>query len=328
MRPGKFARRLTTAGVLLLWLSPANVSAQLEAENADPVLHDHHAPAHVDARPIISRLKVPLVRPRRMLLDPQGSLFVADWGAGTVLRVTPDGEVSIVADKLNEPAGLARDNGGNLYVSTHAQGMPEAGTVIRISETGEQTVFAEGLSGPTGLAFDAHDNLFVANFDGNTIVRIGPDGDSTLVTDSIPTPAALVFDEAGRLFAVSSTQGTLYRISLTGEIAVLARGLQVPSDLAIDPEGHLIVTNFGGTELSYVDEKGEVSTFALVPKGTISLAFNHEGNLVLANWDYHFLLKVISNLTIPCPHCGKRIPIRLRPERKRKPPSKPANPMI
>jgi hypothetical protein len=81
----------------------------------------------------------------------------------------------------------------------------------------------------------------------------------------------------------------------------------------------LIATNFGGTELTYIDPMGGTKTFALVPKGTIGIQFDLAGNLIFVNWDYQTLMKVTTNLSIPCPHCEKAIPLRLRPRQKPKP---------
>lgn len=296
------------------------------------LLGDHpHEPIDLDARPIVSRYNATLLRPRRILLDPAGQLYVADWEAGAVLRIGTNGKTTLVADGLDEPAGLARDLSGNLYVAAHAGGMAGAGRVIRITPAGEQTVYAAGLTGPTALAFDPMGQLYVANFHENSIVRVDPNGNALTVAQGIPTPAALVFDGTGALYAVSSTDGTLLRINSMGEPTVVCRGLSTPSDLAIDPEGHLIVANYGGTELLYVSAKGEARTFAVVPKGTIGLEFDPAGNLLLVNWDLQCVMKVTTQLAVPCPHCGRDIPVRLRakepPPDRRQPPS-PNGPVI
>ena len=49
------------------------------------------------------------------------------------------------------------------------------------------------------------------------------------------------------------------------------------------------------------------------------MIFDLAGNLVFVNWDYQTLMKVTTNLSIPCPHCEKAIPLRLRPRQKPKP---------
>ncbi|WP_166819918.1 NHL repeat-containing protein [Thalassoroseus pseudoceratinae] len=288
----------------------------------------HHHPVRLNARPIVSRFDVALSKPRRVLISPDGSMLVADWGADVVLKITTTSEVTVFASNLHEPAGLARDAAGNLYVANHASGIAGEGTVVKISPGGMPIVFADGLCGPTGLAFDPQGTLFVADFQGDRIVRITPDGDSQTFVDELPTPAALAFDQHGYLYTASSTEGTVYRIDAMGNRFIVCQGLTVPSDLAFDSQGHLIVTNYGGTELTYVDPMGTGRIFATVPKGTIGLDFDADGNLVFVNWDFQTLMKITMNLQIPCPHCGQTIPLQLRPRQPKPTRSKPSGPVI
>ncbi|MCC7419071.1 MAG: NHL repeat-containing protein [Planctomycetaceae bacterium] len=285
-----------------------------------------HDPIDLDARPIIARSKVSFVRPRRILVEPDGQLIVADWGAGTLLRISPDDKTTVLANGLNEPAGLARDTQGNIYVSSHAGGVVHAGTIVKISAMGEQSIVAEGLTGPTALAFDPSGYLCVAHFHNDEVLRISPTGQVNVLVGDIPAPSALVFDASGTLYIASSTEGVVYQLPAMGGmggLSVFARGLQVPSDLAIDPEGHLIAANFAGNELSYLDGKNAPTLFAVVPKGTIAQAFDLAGNLVLVNWDFQLLMRVTMQLSVPCPHCGKPIPLRFRPRQTDVKPAKP-----
>jgi sugar lactone lactonase YvrE len=283
-----------------------------------------HTPIDIDARPIIEKYRVPLVHPRRLLLDRLGNILVADWEAGTVVKVDAEGKSSIVVDGLIEPAGLAHDAMGNLYVSQHSEGMTKSGSVVRISPEGEKSVFAAGFSGPTALAFGPMGDLFVANIQDATISRVTPNGDTSTFVSEIPSPGALAFDKAGFLYAASSTDGIVFRINPMGDVGLLARGLQVPSDLCFDNKGYLIVSNYGGTELTYIDAKGNTRMFAAVPKGTIGHAFDALGNLVLVNWDQQYLMKVTTHLAVPCPHCEQKIPVRLRRKSTKKPEKKTA----
>jgi sugar lactone lactonase YvrE len=284
-----------------------------------PTTEHRHEPIELSTRPMVKRYSVPLFRPRRVLIDPAGNVFTADWSAGVVLKITPEGRTHSVVDDLNEPAGLAMDQSGNLYVSQHAQEMPEAGSIVKISATGERSTLAGGFTGPSGMTIDQTENLFVANFHDNTVSRITLGGEVSTFAEEIPNPAASVFDHHGVLYAVSSTEGTVHRIDSNGNHSVFARGLYIPSDISITPHGHLVVTNFGETRLSLVSDTGKVKTFAGVPQGTISVSFDRDGNFFLVGWDDRSLMKVTTNFSIPCPHCSRRIPVRLgSPKSKRK----------
>lgn len=298
-------RTLTVVLAALMCASAALGQTAIEQEH-------RHTPVIVDARPIISRIDVPLERPRRIVLDADQNVYIADWGTGAVVKVTPDGDVQVLLERLNQPSGLAFDRMGNLYVSTYAQGMTGEGTIVKVPVMGEAVVLVEGLSGPIDLAVDTEDNIFVASFDRDLVLRISPKDGTSLVFAEVAHPAALALDRDNRLYVASATTGTILRVAKDAEAVVVARGLPEPSDLNFDAEGHLIAVNFGGTELIYIDAEGRTSLFALVPKGTIAAAFTRDGNMCLANWDLHLLLKVTSRLSVPCPHCGKPIPIHLK----------------
>ena len=319
--------RVLTLVVGLVCGASESASAQQSPPIGEVIGGHRHMPIDIDARPIIEKFRVPLERPRRLLLDTMGNIIVADWEAGTGVKVDSEGKSSIIVDGLVEPAGLAQDAMGNLYVSQHAEGMTKSGSVVRISPEGEKSVFAEGFSGPTALTFGPMGDLFVANIQDATISRVTPNGEVSTFVSEIPSPGALAFDKAGALYAASSTEGIVFRINSMGEVGILTRGLQVPSDLCFDNKGHLIVANYGGTELTYIDPKGNARAFAVVPKGTIGHAFDALGNLVLVNWDQHYLMKVTTHLAVPCPHCEQKIPVRLRRKSTKKP-EKTAPPVI
>ena len=285
------------------------VYAADELRADDP--HEHQ-PVEIDSRPMVTRLDVPLLRPRRLLVESDGRIVVADWAAGTVIEVDPEGRHSLLATGLYEPAGLARDPFGVVYVSTHAGGMTGAGGIHRLMPGDEPQPIVDGLTGPTDLAFGPDGYLYVASFHEDAILRVGPDGGMAMIVATVPAPAALAFDPAGVLHVASSTDGALFRISSMGEVTIVARDLHVPSDLAFDREGHLIVANYGTKELTYVEPFGRLQKFAIVPEGTIAIDFDADGNLLFVNWDGQYLMKVTTKLTVPCPHCGQPIPVRLR----------------
>lgn len=304
-------------------LALALLNGQLPAAET----HSHQA-IEVDSPPIISKLTGELLRPRRMLVKPNGTILVADWGAGTVISISPKGKSKIIAQDMDEPAGLAMDSVGNLYVAAHAQGMNKEGAVYKITPDGMKSEYAVGFNGPTALAFDTQDNLYVANFQDNTISRVNTSREVSTFVANIPSPSAIVFDADGNLLALSATEGTIYRITTMAEgsmaeVSVFARGLSAATDLTYHPDGHLIAVNFGRAELVHITPRGQVKVFAFVPKGTVTAGFDRDSNLLVGNWDDHTLLKITTNLKIKCPHCNTPIPIRLRVRPKKLPPTPP-----
>lgn len=302
-----------------LAFSASTLSAQ-ESSKAKPAPH-RHTPITLHSRPIISKYDVSLTRPRRVLFH-KGSLYAADFGAGTVVKVTKDGRSRVIAEELNDPAGLAVDSQGQLYVSTFAQGMEKAGTIVRIGSGGMASVFATGLSGPTALAFDSQDNLYVAGLTHNTVSRVDSNGEVTTFIPNVSAPTGLLFDSKDRLYVLSASEGSLYRADAMAELTRVATGFNSPSDLVAGPAKQMIVVDYGRRRLVSVTSKGKVNLFALVPRGTVTATFDRLGNVIIANSDDRTLVKVTSNLSIKCPHCGRKIPVRLRP-RPRKPSAAP-----
>ncbi|MBT4867947.1 MAG: hypothetical protein HON53_22830, partial [Planctomycetaceae bacterium] len=73
--------RQLALGLSVVLLLVPEIGAQDSAlpDSAFTPAQHRHDPIDVDARPIVSRLAVSLVQPRRMLRDGQGNLYVADW---------------------------------------------------------------------------------------------------------------------------------------------------------------------------------------------------------------------------------------------------------
>lgn len=209
-----------------------------------------------------SPLTGPLQRfawPLGLTIDHNGVMYVADGDHAVVFKVTPAGEVSVLAGKSAEyatidgPAATARfntllavavDGSGNVFAADNH-------TIRKITPTGDVSTFT-GVAGENGtadgmlaaarfgeissLVFDAAGNLYAVD-DGCVIRKITPAGVvSTLAgqrgehghVDSIGAAArfgyiaALAVDAAGNLYASDSLTVTIRRISTTGVVSTFA----------------------------------------------------------------------------------------------------------
>ena len=95
-----------------------------------------------------------LDRPLGITARPDGSLVVAEAGAGRVLAIDDTDTVTVLAEGLDQPADVALDAEQRCYVSDERRG-----TVYRI-DNGTLVPVAAGLGAPQGLAIRG-DELFI-----------------------------------------------------------------------------------------------------------------------------------------------------------------------
>lgn len=107
--------------------------------------------------------------PSGLTFDSQGNLYVANFNANSVDRISRDGTRSIFASggHLKGPIGLVADDGGNIYVANYS-----GGTVARITPAGISTVIATDFKKPYYLTLGPGGNLFVSQQEDNSVIRI------------------------------------------------------------------------------------------------------------------------------------------------------------
>ncbi|WP_327595281.1 hypothetical protein [Streptomyces chartreusis] len=125
-----------------------------------------------------------LRRPLGITVAPDGSLVVAESGAGRVVAVGEDDSVGVLVDGLDRPADVAFDGEGRCYVSDEG-----AGAVLRIEADAPPTVVADGLDAPQGLAV-LGEELFTVETGRRRLCAVSPaTGETRIEAEDLPVGA-------------------------------------------------------------------------------------------------------------------------------------------
>jgi DNA-binding beta-propeller fold protein YncE len=188
-----------------------------------------------------------LSNPRGLALLPSGPLVVADTGSHTIRRVTPAGEVEVLAGggsgfadgplpvaRFRSPEGVAVRPDGAVVVADTGNNAIRA-----ILPGGGVSTLAGGREGklderknlamfrrPRGVAVDAAGNVFVADTDNHCIRRLTPDGTVTTLAGGDPgyqdgdgaaakfrAPHAIAVDAAGTLYVADLGNHRIRRLA-------------------------------------------------------------------------------------------------------------------
>jgi sugar lactone lactonase YvrE len=204
--------------------------------------------------------------PGAVAADRQGNLYVADTMnhrirkvdvvTGVIATIAGTGQHRCSGDggpataaALNEPAALAVDGRGNLYIADQSNNRVRrvelsTGTITTVAGTGETGYTGDGvpateagLSGPSGLA-------------------IGPDG-ALLIADTFSGRIRRIDPETGLIGTVAGDGGE-YRFSgLPNEFST---SLSRPYGIALDGDGNLLITDSDSHLIRRWDRRKKIIT--------------------------------------------------------------------
>lgn len=150
----------------------------------------------------------------------RGNLYAVEPNHGELDRITPDGQISRVAD-ISATQGhivpTAMAFHGNFYVG-NLNTFPivdGSSKILKINPGGQVHVAVEGLTTVLGVAFDHQGRMYVL--------------ENTTGGNPFPTPGT----------------GQVVRIGPRGEQTVIASGLFLPTGMTFGPDGNLYVSNVG-----------------------------------------------------------------------------------
>jgi sugar lactone lactonase YvrE len=251
--------------------------------------------------------------PAGIAIDGTGNLYVADYGNNLIRKITPGGLVSTFAGSgsqgatngaanlatFNEPASIAVDASGNLYVAdagnNRIRKISAAGMVSTLAgsdSTGSVNGPAAGSSffHPVGVTADGSGNVYVADA-GNNMIRLitsagmvstfagnGNTGASngTLTSTSFSNPTGVAVDIAGNIFVANYLNNNILKINQAGTVNLLAGTGQpganngpdslatfyYPNSVAVDAADNVYVADGVNNLIRKITPAGMVTTLA------------------------------------------------------------------
>jgi len=216
-------------------------------------------------------------RPLGIAIDRESNLFVCDWDAHGVYKVTTNGEVSLFANsdgthRIQFPNFCVFDSQGNLYVSDtgtsrrNTQIYNPDGKIFRILPTGQCELFADGLYQANGLAMRQGESaLYVIQTAVDDVLRLEIKTDDKLGTSRVyarnldGSPDGMAFTKGGDLLVVTGLHEIIYRVTTTGRTEIFiedknAEKLIAPANPAFGGTNldELYITNLMGNSIGRI----------------------------------------------------------------------------
>lgn len=202
--------------------------------------------------------------PDGIAVDQSGNVYIADLLNNRVRMVSPAGIISTFAGngnpgfagdggaaasaQLNQPAGLAVDSSGNLYIADSynavVRKVTPGGTISTVAGSGTQGYSGDGgaaakatMMAPLGVALDSSGNLYIADYYGwirkvtastGVISTIAGNGSNGYTGDNGPAtsaqfynPTDVAVDSSGNVYVADSNNGAV-RMIANGIISTIA----------------------------------------------------------------------------------------------------------
>ena len=250
-------------------------------------------------------------------VDGAGNVYFTDWWNNRIRKVSTAGTITTIAGSGGykyagdggpatmaqfDPAGIAVDSAGNLYIADSSNSRirkitAATGVISTVAGNGVYGLGGDGgpataamLAHPTFVSIDAAGNLYIADTCGARVRKVAVDGTISTVAGApvgdggpatsafLNRPDAVAVDASGALYIADAQHHRIRRVPPAGTISTFAgRGLHgfdegggqasqalldSPAGVAVDATGNLYIADSDNYRIRKVTPAGIISTFA------------------------------------------------------------------
>jgi len=215
--------------------------------------------------------------------------FIYGLGQGPAVGFSPSAQTTVPATGLSNPAGVAVDGAGDIYIADYANAR-----VVKVpAGGGSQTPVGSGLSFPWGVVVDGAGDVFIADSMNQRVVEVTPNGAQTTLPASVFYPIGLALDGAGDLFIADSGNNRVVELPAGGgaqfTVNTGSYTLNDPIGVALDAGGDLYIGDSGNARVLELPAGGGapvlVNTGSYTLVNPYGVAVDAAGDLFIADYN-------------------------------------------
>lgn len=246
-----------------------------------------------------------IVCPWDVAIGPNGDMFVIESGVNRILKVSPNGTVSIYMNiMLSQPlvGTLAINQNGDIFVSTGED------TILKISPDKKITTLASNLLYIDELTISPSGDLYASSIgwddgpkhDESKIFKISTEtGELSIFTTEVLGAYDMEFSPSGELYVTELGTGSILKFDSDGKMTKLVGGIQRmdPIHISFGKDGYLYLLHTGSGFLRISPEDGTYISlddvfWSLPPGDWGDFVFDSSGDLILLGSTRSFIGKV------------------------------------